>query len=343
MTEMRKWMLAAILTCGTTMVITSCSSKDDNPTPVKPEDETVKAVDYSDEDNWMHQPEATKDIDCFYVYPTEYVDDSEGAPIFADINEPEMRLPAMRTYLVQGTAFEEVANVYAPFYRQCNMAALAKMSMEEREAAFTSVPKTDVFAALDYYFEHLNGGRPFILAGHSQGSIMQSFVLAEYMKAHPEYLKRMIAAYVIGFSITEDYLKENPHLKFAEGADDTGVIISYNTEAAGNTDNIVVRPGAISINPINWKRDETYASAEESLGGYIFNEETGLPEDYPHAADAKIDLKRGVVITTSKAVAPETFPLFGPASFHENDYPLYYYNIKANAATRVAAYKKNAK
>jgi len=66
------------------------------------------------------------------------------------------------------------------------------------------------------------------------------------------------------------------------------------------------------------------------------------PHDY-HAADAKIDLKRGVVITTSKAVAPETFPLFGPASFHENDYPLYYYNIKANAATRVAAYKKNAK
>ena len=94
---------------------------------------------------------------------------------------------------------------------------------------------------------------------------------------------------------------------------------------------------------INWKRDETYASAEESLGGYIFNEETGLPEDYPHAADAKIDLKRGVVITTTKAVAPETFPLFGPASFHENDYPLYYYNIKANAATRVAAYKNKAK
>jgi len=84
-------------------------------------------------------------------------------------------------------------------------------------------------------------------------------------------------------------------------------------------------------------------AAEESLGGYIFNEETGLPEDYPHAADAKIDLKRGVIITTSKAVAPETFPLFGPASFHENDYPLYYYNIKANAATRVAAYKNKAK
>ena len=51
--------------------------------------------------------------------------------------------------------------------------------------------------------------------------------------------------------------------------DDTGVIISYNTEGAGNGDNIVVLPGAISINPLNWKRDETYASAEENLGGFI--------------------------------------------------------------------------
>ena len=59
---------------------------------------------------------------------------------------------------------------------------------------------------------------------------MQSFVLSEYMKAHPEYLERMVAAYVVGYSITEDFLKANPHLKFAEGADDTGVIISYNTE-----------------------------------------------------------------------------------------------------------------
>ena len=35
------------------------------------------------------------------------------------------------------------------------------------------------------------------------------------MKKHPEYLKRMVAAYVIGFSVTKDFLKRNPHLKFA--------------------------------------------------------------------------------------------------------------------------------
>ena len=338
MRKMVKWMLAAILICGAT-VLASCSDNADNPA----DSEKAKAPDYSDKNNWLRQPKATKDVDVFYVYPTEYSDDSEGASMFADINDKSLRGEWENVYQMQATAYEESANVFAPYYRQVNMASAIKLPREELNAAFASTPKEDVFAALDYYFENLNEGRPFILASHSQGSIMQSQVLAEYMKKHPELLKRMIAAYVIGYSITKDYLKANPHLKFAEGAEDTGVIISYNTESAGNENNIVVLPGAISINPINWKRDETYASAEESLGGYIFNEETGLPEDYPHAADAKIDLKRGVVITTSKAVAPETFPLFGPASFHENDYPLYYYNIKANAATRVAAYKKNAK
>jgi len=169
---------------------------------------------------------------------------------------------------------------------------------------------------------------------------MHGYVRGEYMKAHPDYLKRMIAAYVIGYSITEEALKDNPHLKFAEGADDTGVIVSWNTEGPGNTNNIVVLPGAISINPLNWKRDETYASAEENLGGLIFNEKILDYEIVPHVADAKIDLKRGVVITTTKAVDPMPGKVFGTASYHEDDYALYYNNIKENVATRVAAYQK---
>ena len=335
MRNLKKWMLAAILICGTS-VFTACSSNDDDQAPKEYKSE----VDYSDKNNWMRQPVATKDVDAFFVYPTEYDDPAEGAPKFAPIDAAAMRQPAEFAYLKIATAFEDCANVFAPYYRQGNMSYLGKITAEERSVAFNSIPKTDIFAAIDYYFKHLNGGRPFILVGHSQGSIMQSFVLAEYMKEHPEYLKRMIAAYVIGYSITEDYLKANPHLNFAEGADDTGVIISYNTEGAGNGNNIVVLPGAISINPLNWKRDETYAPTEENMGGRVFNMEIKDFEKVPNAADAKIDLKRGVVITTTKAVEPEgASSPFGVASFHENDYPLYYYNIKDNVAKRIAAYK----
>lgn len=43
-------------------------------------------IDYSDKNNWMKLPEITKDVDAFYVYPTEYDDASEGASTFAGIN-----------------------------------------------------------------------------------------------------------------------------------------------------------------------------------------------------------------------------------------------------------------
>ena len=39
------------------------------------------------------------------------------------------------------------------------------------------MPYDDITAALDYYFENYNGGRPFIIAGHSQGSAMVLLLL----------------------------------------------------------------------------------------------------------------------------------------------------------------------
>ena len=319
-------------------MLVGCSSNKDNSSK---DNVVYDPIDYSNGNNWLRLPEITKDVDAFYVYPTEYADDSEGASMFADINDKTLRQLWDEVYQMQATVYEESTNVFAPYYRQLNMAVAAKLPGEELYAAFDSIPKEDVFAALDYYFKNLNGGRPFILASHSQGSVMMTFVLAEYMKAHPEYMKRMVAAYVIGYSITEDYLKQNPHLKFAEGADDTGVIISYNTEGPANEgkENIVLLPGAISINPLNWKRDETYASAEENLGGYIYNEKSGKMEVIPHAADAQVNVKRGVVVTKTTAMEPIPAEVFGPASYHNGDYGLYYNNIKDNVAKRIAAYK----
>jgi hypothetical protein len=72
------------------------------------------------------------------------------------------------------------------------------------------IPTSDAVSAFKYYLEHLNGGRPFILAGHSQGPNLIANILSGYMRQNPTLYKRMVAAYVIGFSITGDYLSENP-------------------------------------------------------------------------------------------------------------------------------------
>ena len=207
--------------------------------------------------------------------------------------------------------------------------------------------RTDIYGALDYFFESYNKGKPFILAGHSQGACILKIILKDYMQAHPEYYDRMIAAYVVGYSITKQDLTDYPYLKFAEKADDVGVVVSWNTEGLGNKNksNFVVLDGAISINPINWKRDNTYASASENLGSRILNNNTGKYDiNVPGIADAQLDTERGVVLCTNTDYQYANLgnlnipSIFGPESLHAYDYSFYYYNIQENVASRVKAY-----
>ena len=215
--------------------------------------------------------------------------------------------------------------------------------------ALKSTPYEDVTAALDYYFKNYNQGRPFIIAGHSQGSAMTKLVLKKYFKEHPDYYKRMIAAYVIGYSVTKDDLKTYSHLKFATGESDAGVIVSWNTEGPKNVEenayNVVVLPGAISINPLNRKLDDTYAPASMNLGSFMPNEE-GKYEFMDVGADAQVNVERGVVVTTALTEPlpeelAEIAKIFGPDGRHASDYSYYYNNIKDNVAKRIATYKVN--
>lgn len=296
----------------------------------------LKAVDYSDPENWLSLPEdGEKDVDVIYLYPTVYGTLTDKEDEVADIDDITMRLGAAFSEATQASVFEESCNIYAPVYRQLTVSCLLNLIENNREAMYY-VASRDIYQMLDYYFEHYNQGKPFVLAGHSQGSVWITVVLEDYMKQHPEYLQNMVAAYVIGYSVTEEYLEENPHLKFANGADDVGVIISYNTEGAGNKDqyNCVVREGAIAINPINWKRDTTYAPAQENLGSLSLNGEI-----VPNYADARLDLERGVVICESivpdQQLQEALQPYFGSESYHLSDYSLYYENLRKNVADRI--------
>jgi hypothetical protein len=344
MRNLKKWMLAAILVCGTTTVMTSCS--DDSDDSSKSE---IKITDYSDKDNWLKFPKITKDVDAIYIYSTSYIESSfeEDAPNFAPLHNIEMMLRAMGEYETNASVFEETCNVFVPLYRQVGMKYAGEVSKKygSIEAAFDAEPYTDIKAALDYFFEHCNNGRPFIIAGHSQGSAMVKHVLKNYFSEHPDYYQRMVAAYPIGFSITKDELEAHPYLKFAEGESDTGVIISYNTEGPKNVEenahNVAVLPGGISINPLNWKRDETYAPASMNKGSLVQNAETGAREFVDLGVDAQVNLARGVIVTNTTAPVTEGADYFGPASFHENDYSFFYNNLKENVAKRIATYKAN--
>ncbi len=310
------------------------------------------AVDYSQKASWCRLPNIiSKGVDTFYIYSTSYVESSfqEGAPDYATLDNPEMVELAQGECMFYASVYEDSTNVFAPYYRQAGMryAGEAAAKNGNCEAALLGMPYEDITAALDYYFENYNEGRPFIIAGHSQGSAMTLLVLQKYFKEHPDYYKRMVAAYPIGYAVTKDYLAANPHLKFATGESDTGVIVSWNTEGKQNVEenakNVVVLPGAISINPLNWKLDETYAPSSENLGSLVGDEKIGMGKIGDVGADAQINLVRGVIVTNAKADPVPMPEFFGPASFHDNDYTFYYNNIRDNVAKRIAAYKAGQK
>ena len=305
------------------------------------------ATDYSDPSHWLALPENRPfPADVIWFYPTACMD--PNASLICAVDNPGMIAQAQMKYVQIASCFEGVGNIFAPLWRQVSGMALVTSSFSEVDKAEWAEPRTDIYAAMDYYFEHLNGGRPWIVAGHSQGSRMLGIMLGEYMREHPAYYERMIAAYRIGDGLTRRYLAEYPHMKPAQCADDLGVCASWNTEGPANIGrhSLVVPPECVAINPLNWRTDETVAGEELCLG-CLFPSLDGKLIPLEEKVSAVLNLERGTVIVLNPAMnkysiseisgpmARQCEALFGPASFHNCDYSFFYYNIRENVKLRI--------
>jgi hypothetical protein len=276
--------------------------------------------------------------DVFFLYPTSWRAAHGEYPI-CGINNADMRHWADYYLKTRASAFETAGNIYAPFYRQLDAAFVVAKQPPDMIGLFGGVPLTDVIAAFDYYIENYNKGKPFILAAHSQGSMVMLGVIALHLRDRPDVYKRMIAAYLIGVPLPETVYELFPHIKPAQNADDLGVVISYNTNSP-NVDghSPFSYPASVLINPVSWVTDDSYAPKEASKGGIIVNDD-GTFERAPNLADAKIDHTTGTLVSgvdrekfSSGAASRGYFPL---GVLHENDIPLYYYDLRANAENRV--------
>ena len=307
-------------------------------------------TDYSNKSNWLVLPTETPlSADVIFLYPTANME--LEAPLICDVNDPAM-VEQAKCYVAQSCqAFEGVGNLFVPLWRQVTGLYVNTLPFEEVDRAQWAEPRTDVFAAMDYYFEHLNEGRPWIIAGHSQGSRMLGMVLGEYMREHPNYYARMICAYRIGDGMTRPYLAAYPHVKPAQGPDDLGVCISWNTEGPANKGraSLVVPPECVAINPLNWAVDETPAGEDLCLGCFLPVVPGSELIPLLERASTVLDLERGTVMVTNPAMskysitatAPDPMmakameATFGPECYHTCDYGFFLYNIQQNAQNRV--------
>lgn len=296
------------------------------------------ALDYSDAKNWAYYGgEADTDADVFFIAPTSVKGDKDH--FIADINDAEQKGRILSAIGMQSGIYNVNARFFSPYYR---MITLSAYGMDEKVVSpYMETAYNDVKAAFDYYMKHENNGRPVIIASFSQGAEHGLRLLKEYLN-DSSFSSQFVAAYLIGWRVTDADLKEQPKLKMAQGETDTGVIIAFDCEAEYIDDTIIVPKGTFtySINPLNWKTDSTPASKEENLG-YVYPAGDGsVKEEIPNFCGAVIDSVRGTlkVPDVSSADYPAHLSIFPDGSFHIYDYEFFYRNLQQNVLVRTDAF-----
>lgn len=355
-------------------------------------------TDYAQAINWMTQPpsessEAAPAVDVFFVYPTTYSHDRKTGPALTAEWSPGWNQSLAQAYadpIIKyqveskiGVFAKAGTRVYVPYYRQASgfdvlNSVLWQSTPQFADAANQAmrVAYADVAAAFDFYLAHHNKGadgraRPFLLAGHSQGSNLLLYLLQDKF-TDPELRKQLVAAYIIGWSVTSDDLKNFPDSLARVGIcgerRQTGCIVTYNTQQTpGDWSQLaepwrgkmeLVRKNAYSVNPLTWSATgpggvDAAAPATANLGAVFFKgslpgADAGLFAASPryevnHYTGAQSD-NGALVVDPAALPAPANYQNFFapyntlPGWYHGYDYSFFYRNIEQNVIDRVEAY-----
>lgn len=322
------------------------------------------APDYSQQQSWAALPDredaadvvpsadvqdrqATAEVDVFFVHPTTFFGTAAWNQSLDDGSTNQLT----DAFVLRGQAsvFNSCCKIYAPRYRQATIYSF--MDNTGSGSAALKLAYEDVERAFDYFIEHYNQGRPFILASHSQGSVHVRTLLEKRITGTP-LRERLVAAYPIGFGIDRDEMaKAVPDVPVCESADQIGCAVTWNAigpQAAKFGDS----SKSICVNPLTWHADGAAAEASLNLGGVAYPgtfagtlaDVKGVPPDFVNAkpvvevgvADAQcIDGMLRVMDIHSQNYSARPM---GRDNYHIYDYNLFHMNLRKNVETKVAKY-----
>ena len=306
---------AIFIICG--VMVVSCfsgSKKETADVPVAP--------DYQDATQWyITNRQAAADV--FYIISTEtgdYLLPNGEICHYADTYSDSLRAPLYGEMLGVDTLVSGQLNFFSPYYRQCSLQTFQSDSLA---SARMPLALDDVRRAFQYYLKHKNGGRPFILAGFSQGAHIMLELLKEM---DDDTFQRMIAAYAIGITITDD----DPHIVVARRADDTGVTICYNSVRDTGCAMRRWTKSKIAINPVNWKTDSTPATLITEPSPLL-----PVSEQKKDTMTVHLDTASGLLIVEGYTAQDYMLPLLGvEGNYHTREIWLYRDQLRENMALR---------
>lgn len=216
------------------LALVSCEK--DSSAPASP------TIDYADNRCWFENKQGVteKNVDLFYVVPTciwDYTDSLGQTQHHMDIFNAEQRALTDPSIQLAKSVLADSCNFFSPYYRQISMDSWLTLDTALIEERF-KLAYQDVADAFHYYMEHDNQGKPFILAGHSQGAKAVIELLKREMT--PDISRKLIATYAIGYTVTPEELAGYSTLRPAQDSIDTGVLIGFNS---------VTRPYQLHLGP----------------------------------------------------------------------------------------------
>jgi hypothetical protein len=338
---LQKYILFSIV-----ILIFSCSKKNYASLPEYQFKSTDKRPDYSNLNYWAAHPwkkdpsdsvpkplrtTYKKDslADVFFLYPTSLTslgDDHWNAAI----DDAALNIKTDNSsILYQASVFNEQCRVFSPRYRQVHIRAFY-ISKEQSQQYFDTAYE-DIKAAFIYYLKNFNGGRPIIIASHSQGTVHAERLLKEFFDNGP-VKNKLVCAYIIGWPVKENYFSSLPPCRDSAS---TGCFVSWRTFARGYTE-----PGFIAkenfkvvvINPLIWTADTSFAASSKNEGGVLLK----FNKIVPHVVNANIH--NNILWASKPNIAGKIF--FTKKNYHVGDINLFYMNIRHNVRTRINAYLK---
>jgi DUF3089 family protein len=316
------------------------------------EEQHAPAPDYASAAAWAAQPgaeetgaNAAQSTNVFFLHPTTYLSPESWNATFDAPARGVGGGGVDATLRNQASAFEKCCKIFAPRYRQATLFAFLDTGGDGVKAI--DLAYQDVDRAFDAFLAR-NGGKPFIIAGHSQGSIHLLRLVQQRIAGKPEE-KLLIAAYAIGAAVPADFKAIPP----CADATQTGCLVSWNSVSDASYDRS--RGGQVPIwlnghyesvgarkmmctNPLDWHLDSAEpASANE--GSLSPNGPNAAPTLKPAYAAAKcVD---GQLVVDLPKDRPDFRGLPGESgSLHIYDYNLFYANLQDNAVLRAAGFGK---
>jgi hypothetical protein len=314
------------------------------------------APDYASPDAWSALPEradsadqapdgfaavspAESRADVFYIHPTSYVGSRwNGAIDDRSLNSATDRVATM----IQASAFNGCCAVWAPRYRQANGSQFTHPTADGARAL--ELAYSDVRRAFQRFVSRRRAGRPFILAGHSQGSVLGERLLVEEIASGP-LREDLVAAYLIGGRVTVEGLRERaPAISPCESPEQVRCVIAYNARGPRYVSNEFAlhrddRRPLLCTNPLTWRTDGAPAPASANLGAVFL--ETSDRRVRPAFADAQCS--DGTLVVRTLGVAPRDFMsslldrVMGAQNYHPIEYQVFFMNLRENAQRRVDA------